>query len=220
MGLENTAARCTLAEMKALLVFAFALAPVAFAGATVEGKVKLPPARTAAASARYQTAVPAGPPDPPSAVVYLEGPGLPAETNAVVEVRQKRYQFTPGLLPIQKGTTVRFPNLDDDYHNVFSLARTKRFDLGKYNKDEEPPSQKFDQPGVIKLFCDLHSHMRGTILVLETPYFVKTEKDGSYRLKDLPAGSYKLKAWVNENVFEKAVELKDGETLKVDFSGK
>jgi hypothetical protein len=103
---------------------------------------------------------------------------------------------------------------------VFSLSGAKRFDLGKYRKDELPATQRFDQAGVVKLFCDIHSHMRGTILVLETPHFVKTEKDGSYRLNNLPTGSYTLKAWVNEKVFEKAVVLKDGETLKVEFTGK
>lgn len=220
MDLEIPAAPRKLVTMKPLLVFALLIAPLAYAGATVEGKVKLPPSRSSAATARYQASVPAGPPDPPAAVVYLEGPGFPAETNAVLEVGQKKYQFTPGLLPVQKGTTVKFPNRDDDYHNVFSLSKSKRFDLGKYRKEEEPATQKFDQPGVIKLFCDIHAHMRGTILVLETPYFVKTEKDGAYRLENLPAGAYTLKAWVDEKVFEKPVQLKDGETLKVDFTGK
>lgn len=206
--------------MKLLLVLALMIAPLARAGAAVEGKVKLPAARGSGATARYQTAVPAGPPDPPAAVVYLEGPGLATETNAVVEVGQKKYQFTPGLLPIQKGTTVKFPNHDDDYHNVFSVSKSKRFDLGKYHKHEEPATQKFDKPGVVKLFCDIHAHMRGAILVLETPHFVKTAKDGSYRLENLPPGSYTLKAWVDEKIYEKPVQLKDGETVKVDFTGK
>jgi plastocyanin len=218
--LKNAALPAKLAIVKTLLVIALLFAHCAYAGAAIEGKVKLPAARGPAVTARYQTAVPAGPPDPPAAVVYLEGKGIATETNAVLEVGQKKYQFTPGLLPIQKGTMVKFPNHDDDYHNVFSVSKSKRFDLGKYRKDEEPATQKFDQAGAVKLFCDIHAHMRGTILVLETPYFVKTQKDGSYRLTDLPAGSYTLKAWVDEKVFEKPVELKNGETLKVDFTGK
>lgn len=206
--------------MKALVIFACALAPCTLGGAAIEGKVKLPPTRGAGATARYQTAVRPGPPDPPAAVVYLEGPSIPTETNAIVEVGQRKYQFTPGLLPVQKGTTIKFPNHDDDYHNVFSLSQSKRFDLGKYHKHEEPPARKFTEAGMVKLFCELHAHMRGTILVLETPYFVKTQKDGSYHLKDLPLGSFTLKAWVDDKVFERTVDLKEGETLKIDFGGK
>src|ERR1041385_2759667 len=122
--------------MKSLLALLLTIAPMVHAGATVEGKVNLSGVRMPPATTRYQTPVPAGPPDPPAAVVYLEIP-TPATTNAVVEVAQKKYQFAPGLLPIQTGTTVKFPNLDDDYHNVFSFSKSKRFDLGKYRKGEE-----------------------------------------------------------------------------------
>jgi plastocyanin len=206
--------------MKSLLALMLAFAPIVYAGATVEGKVNLAAVRAPAPAPRYDRPIQIGPPDAPAAVVYLEGDSPAPATNKIVEVAQKKYQFAPGLLPIQKGTTVKFPNEDDDYHNVFSLSKRKRFDLGRYLKNETPASQTFDQPGVVKLFCEIHGHMRGTILVLDTPYFVKTDKNGNYKLTDLPAGSYKLKAWVDEKVFERAVELKDGETLKVDFSGK
>jgi plastocyanin len=223
MILEKASAAAKLRRMKSLLALLLAIAPIVHAGAAVEGKVNLSGVRTPMAppNARYQTPVKPGPPEPPAAVVYLEGsfPGA-GETDKVLEVGQKKYQFAPGLLPVQTGTTIKFPNFDDDYHNVFSLSESKRFDLGKYLKGEEAASQKFTKPGVVKLFCEIHKHMRGTILVLDTPYFVKTDKDGNYRLKDLPTGSYKLKAWLNEKVWERAVELKDGETLTVNFSGK
>jgi hypothetical protein len=133
-------------------------------------------------------------------------------------MEQKHFQFAPGILPIQKGTSVEFPNLDDAYHNVFSYSKAKRFDLGRYRKDEKPAALVFDKPGVAKLYCEIHEHMRGTILVLDTPYFVKTDSSGKYRLDHLPTGKYTLKAWIDEKtVLEKPVELKDGDTIKVDF---
>jgi plastocyanin len=205
-----------------LVIGAAASLVLARAAATVEGQVKLPPAprMSAAALARYENRLPIGQPDAPRAIVYLEG-DFPLKTNEVVKVEQLHYQFSPGVVAVQKGTTVEFPNRDDDYHSVFSLSKTKRFDLGQYRKDEKGPTQTFDQAGLVRLFCAIHEHMRGYILVLETPYFKRTEKDGKYKLENLPAGKYTLKAWVDEKTsYEKAVELKDGETLKVDFLGK
>ena len=207
--------------MKIALALLFALLPALHGGAAVEGVVTFPKGFVAAATARYQGRPQIGPPDSPAAIVYLEGKFDASSTNAVAEVGQKHYQFTPGLIAMQKGAQVRFPNYDDDYHSVFSLSKTKRFDLGRYRKNEEPASQTFDQPGVIRLYCEIHEHMRGTILVLETPHFVKTAPDGKYALTNLPAGSFTLKAWLDEKiVWEKPVELKDGQTVKIDFAPK
>ena len=165
------------------------------------------------------------PPDPPVAVVYLEGQFPKATNNATHlpnEVRQKGMQFRPALLPVQAGTPVSFPNDDDFYHNVFSYSKTKRFDLGRYRKtDRPPPVEVFDKPGVVKLYCEIHQHMRGVILVLDTPHFTRTQTNGVYELQGLPAGQYTLKAWVDEkHVYEKPVNLESGKTLHVDFDGK
>ena len=194
------------------------------ADSTVEGIVQLPKVTpTIPNTARYQNKIvgEVGPPDPPVAVVYLEGnfPATSATNASSVKIEQKHYQFAPGILVIQKGTSVEFPNLDDAYHNVFSYSRARRFDLGRYRKDEKPAALTFDKPGVVKLYCEIHEHMRGTILVLDTPHFVKTDTSGRYRLEHLPAGRYALKAWLDEKtVLEKAVELKDGDLVKMDFS--
>ncbi len=155
------------------------------------------------ATAHYGIA-PAGqserPPDPPVAVVYLEGqfPAPQPASGPAVQMAQHYAQFAPGVLAIQAGTTVEFPNLDDFYHNVFSYSKTKRFDLGRYRKGEKPATQLFDKPGVVTLHCEIHEAMRGTILVLETPYFTKTDAAGNYRLAQLPVGHFVLKAWLNE----------------------
>jgi plastocyanin len=192
------------------------------AQATLEGVVKAPslPATAPALNQRYQSkgAENLAAPEQPVAVVYLEGQFPAPASPPKAEMGQKHLQFGPGLLVVQKGTTVEFPNYDDFYHNVFSYSKPKRFDLGRYLKTEKPAAQVLDQPGTIKLFCEIHDHMRGTILVVDTPHFQKCATNGTYKLENLPAGKFVLKAWVNEKTTcEKPVELKAGETLKVDF---
>jgi plastocyanin len=194
---------------------------VCYSQTTIEGTVALPEAEPMTVlPPRY--AGPAGdvaPADPPVAVVYLEGSfkaqSKPPET---VDLWQRGQQFRPGILPVQVGTTVSFPNGDDFYHNVFSYSKPKRFDLGRYRKTDKPAIQVFDKPGVVKLYCDIHHHMRGTILVLDTPYFTTTTTNGVYRLENLPAGNYVLKAWVNEKrIYERPVELEPGKNLHIDL---
>ena len=193
-----------------------------FAGATVEGQVELPKSHAAPVQAkRYEIVTKGGVLStlPPLAVVYLEGAFPEPASQPTKEVAQKDLTFIPALLPIRVGTKVEFPNLDDTYHNIFSYSPAKRFDLGRYRPDERPvPAQVFDKPGMVTLRCDIHEHMRGLILVLSTPYFAMTDTDGHFRLSGLPAGHYTLKAWIDsKNTREKPVELKNGQTLRVDF---
>jgi len=192
------------------------------AQATVEGVVALPKSETPAVmSKRYQIVTKAGmiSTDPAVAVVYLEGavPRTPAAPRA--QMAQKDLNFVTPLLPVQLGTTVEFPNRDDTYHNIFSYSKPKRFDLGRYRPDERPiPTQTFDQPGLVVLHCDIHEHMRGLILVVDTPFFAKSDLQGRYKLTGLPPGHFTLKAWVNsQKTLEHPVELKSGSTLHVDF---
>ena len=201
----------------------FSITPVALlAGAAVEGRVELPKSHSAPVQAkRYEIVTKGGvlSTQPPLAVVYLEGAFPRPASLPTKQVAQKDLTFVPALLPIRVGTSVEFPNLDDTYHNIFSYSPAKRFDLGRYRAEERPiPVQVFDKPGLVTLRCDIHEHMRGLILVLNTPYFVMTDSDGHFRLSGLPAGRYTLKAWIDSRTTrEKAVELKNGQTLRVDF---
>src|SRR6266480_793612 len=197
--------------------------PVAlFAGAVVEGRVELPKSHTAPVQAkRYEIVTKGGvlSTQPPLAVVYLEGAFLRPASLPTKQVAQKDLTFVPALLPVPVGTKVEFPNLDDTYHNIFSYSPVKRFDLGRYRPEERPiPTQVFDKLGLVTLRCDIHEHMRGLILVLNTPYFVMTDTDGHFRLSGLPPGKYMLKAWIDSRTTrEKTLELKDGQTLHVDL---
>ncbi len=199
-----------------------ALLPISvLAQATVEGRVGLPKSHSAPVVAkRYEIVTRAGvlSTQPPLAVVYLAG--FPkVRLSPTNQIAQKNLAFVPSLLPVQVGTKVEFPNLDDTYHSIFSYSPAKRFDLGRYRPEERPiPSQVFDTPGLVTLRCDIHEHMRGLILVLDTPYFVVTGADGRFRLSRLPAGHYTLKAWIDSKTTrERPVELKSGETLHIDF---
>ena len=212
-------------RLRGLLWFkaVFSIMPVALlASAVVEGRVELPKSHSAPVQAkRYQIVTKGGvlSTQPPLAVVYLDGNFPQPASLPMKEVAQKDLTFIPALLPVRVGTKVEFPNLDDTYHNIFSYSPAKRFDLGRYRANERPiPTQIFDKPGLVTLRCDIHDHMRGLILVLNTPYFVMTDADGRFRLSGLPAGHYALKAWIDSRTTrEKPVDLKDGETLHVDF---
>jgi plastocyanin len=201
----------------------FPLLPVAlFAGATVEGRVELPESQSAPVQAkRYEIVTKGGvlSTQPPLAVVYLDGAFPKSASLPTKQVAQKDLTFVPALLPVPAGTRVEFPNLDDTYHNIFSYSPVKRFDLGRYRAEERPiPTQVFDKPGLVTLRCDIHEHMRGLILILNTPHFVMTDTDGRFRLNGLPAGHYTLKAWIDSRTTrEKPVDLKKGETLHIDF---
>lgn len=204
----------------AVVLFA---APLCFGQASIDGRVELPRARSAppVATKRYDIVSKSGvlSTEPPLAVVYLEDGASRDSASHVEQVAQKNLAFLPALLPIEVGTRVEFPNLDDTYHNIFSYSPAKRFDLGRYRPDERPiPSVIFDTPGLVTLRCDIHEHMRGLILVLNTPHFAMTDPDGHYRLTGLPAGRFKLKAWIDSRTTrEKDVDLANGAHLHVDL---
>jgi plastocyanin len=195
--------------------------------ASIEGLVQLPPPTVVRAlNQRYgtNTEAPLTPSNPPAAVVYLEG-NFPANakppSGPVGQMAQKNMLFAPDLIAVHTGGSVEFPNLDDTYHNVFSYSKTKRFDLGRYRKEEKPGLVVFDKPGVVTVHCEIHDRMRGTVLVLESPYFQKTDSAGRYRIDHLPTGHFTVKAWVNEaDVREQTVDLKPGARVHLDFPAK
>src|SRR5205807_5528373 len=201
----------------------FILPPVSlFAQSIAEGKAELPKARAAPVMAkRYEIVTTCGvlATEPPLDVVYLDASFPKPTSQPTKQVAQKDLAFLPALLPVQVGTRVEFPNLDDTYHNIFSYSPAKRFDLGRYRPEERPiPSEVFAVPGLVVLRCDIHEHMRGLVLVLDTPYFITTDEEGRFRLSGLPSGHYTLKAWIDSKTTrEKSVDLKRGATLHVDL---
>jgi plastocyanin len=198
------------------------LSESSLAQAVIEGRVELPKTSSApVVIKRYEIVTQGGvlATRPPLAVAYLEGSFPKRKSGADTQMLQKDLAFVPTLLPVQMGTKVAFPNLDDTYHNIFSFSPAKRFDLGRYRPDETPiPSVVFDVPGLVTVRCDIHEHMRALILVLDTPYFAMSDGDGRFRLSGLPPGHYTLKAWLSsKKTLERPVELTNRSILRVNF---
>lgn len=143
-------------------------------------------------------------------VVYLSkapAPGVDL-SKAKFVMDQQNLEFIPHVLPIPVGSTVLFPNNDKVDHNVFSMSRTKKFNLGSY-KPGESQTVVFDKPGIVEVHCDVHAEMAAYILVMKNPYFGITDENGNFEIPDsgylqrvglnsiddLPPGKYTVKTW-------------------------
>jgi plastocyanin len=127
---------------------------------------------------------------------------LPAPPVTHATMQQKGKMFTPHILPVMAGTTVDFPNFDPIFHSAFSIYSGQIFDVGLY-----PPgtskSVRLTRPGVLRVFCNIHPTMSAIILVLNTPWFVKTAKNGSFQM-NVPPGDYELSVF-HERATEEAL---------------
>jgi plastocyanin len=128
------------------------------------------------------------------AVVYAtpEGRDVPAGAHTAI-IDQKNKTFVPHVLPVQVGTAVKFPNSDDIQHQVYSFSPAKTFNLPLYKGTPANPVV-FDTPGVVTLGCNIHDSMSAYIVVVDTPYFDKTEAAGRAELR-VPAGKYVVHVW-------------------------
>jgi plastocyanin len=163
-----------------------------FAG-TIKGTVKVKGLRT-----------------PANVMVYLakapQAAGDPSKAEPAMD--QRNLEFIPHVLPVLVGSTVQFPNNDKVDHNIFSMSRTKKFNLGSY-KPGENKTMVFDKPGIVEIRCDVHAEMAAYILVMKNPYFAVTDKKGHFEIPDpdylkqtgleslsgLSAGKYTVKTW-------------------------
>jgi plastocyanin len=197
---------------------------VAVAAGTIRGRVELrqPPRdldpRPSAADLGMHASH--GATDRRRSVVYLD-PAPRAAFDLRDEPRarmdQRNETFVPHVLAIVAGTTVDFPNNDRTYHNVFSLSRTRTFDLGRYAAGRSK-SVRFDKPGIVRVFCEIHSHMSAYILVFSHRYFAVTDDQGRYRIDNVPAGTYTVVAWNGAMPTEsKQITVRDTGEAALDF---
>lgn len=161
-------------------------------------------------------------PDVRRSVVYLESaPSLafPDFEPQRATMDQRNETFVPHVLAITVGTTVDFPNSDNIYHNVFSLRGPRPFDLGRYAAGRSK-SVRFDRPGIVRVFCEIHSHMNAFILVFNHRFFAVTAADGRYQIGRVPPGTYTLVAWNEGSIRESRpiVIPPEGGPVEADFT--
>lgn len=192
--------------------------------ATIRGRVELrqPPADLEPRPNVADLGMHSGhrPTDRRRSVVYLD-PAPRAAFDLRDEPRARMDQrdetFVPHVLAIVAGTTVDFPNSDRTYHNVFSLSKVKTFDLGRYPAGRSK-SVRFDKPGIVRIFCEIHSHMSAYILVFSHRYFAVTDDEGRYRIENVPPGTYTVMAWNEAMATEsKRVSVADTGDVDLDF---
>ena len=187
-------------ESPAYAISFLLLFPTLLAASNVEGRIVVSSAR-----------------DSSNAVVYIDK--IPGKRFAPppnpVSLDQINLTFTPHVLPVLAGTTVAFPNSDEIRHNVFSPG-PPRFDLGTYPQ-KTTKYYLFDKPGVWTMLCNVHAEMSAYVIVTETPYFAKTDKDGKFLLKDVPAGKYMLKVW-HEKAKPAILPIEVGEGATVNLA--
>jgi plastocyanin len=190
--------------------FALALALVAAAtAATVSGRVELVSSHDSNVRKHI---------DDSGVVVWLEPPaGAPVVPAAAVRAQmvQKSKTFTPHVLAIAVGTVVDFPNFDPIFHNAFSNYNGQIFDIGLY-----PPgttrSLAFHREGVVRVFCNIHPTMSAVIVVLKSPYFTTSAKNGGFAIDHVPAGTYRLHVFCERATEQtlaaltRTVEVSDG----------
>jgi plastocyanin len=192
--------------------------------AVVRGKVEIGvPVHTRRQAGAYATrALPVTPLAPPSevrnVVVYLKD--APARPSAPIhaDIQQENETFVPHVIAVPVGSTVDFPNDDPFYHNVFSLSKAKSFNLGRYPKGESR-QVKFDKAGVVKVFCDIHSHMSATVIVFNHPWYAIPDENGRFELDDVPPGNHQITAW-HERLGDTtmAVRVEAGRPVTADFT--
>lgn len=152
-------------------------------------------------------------------VIYIDSASGPAPAaQPDLRIRQVNETFLPHVLPVLVGSTVRFPNEDPFFHNVFSLSRARTFDLGRFPQGASK-SVVFNRAGVVQVFCHIHSDMTAVILVRDNPFFTVPDGDGRFRLDGIPPGTYRAVVW-HERIrpYAASVTISPGQATGIEFT--
>ncbi|MEZ4385862.1 MAG: carboxypeptidase regulatory-like domain-containing protein [Nannocystaceae bacterium] len=157
--------------------------------------------------------------DSSNVVVYLEEvPGEPpTPPEQPHEVYQRDKTFVPEVSAVVKGTTIAFPNDDKIFHNVFSMSRALKFDLGLY-KSGTTKSVVATREGIVDIYCNIHPDMAAKVLVLDSAHFAVTGEDGRFAIQGVPAGTYPIVAWqARGEPYRGEVTIRAGEVTELDL---
>ena len=173
--------------------------------------------KTGTVEGRVTVAGRASPSDHSKVVVSIAAPARGPLPVRRATVHQRNQTFRPDLTVVTKNSVVDFPNDDKIFHNVFSLSRPARFDLGLY-KSGSSKSVTFKRPGVVDIYCNIHPNMVSQIKVVDTPHYAVTAADGRFRIAGVPPGTYPVTAWVawGEEV-KGTVVVEAGKTARLDL---
>jgi len=163
----------------------FLLLPAIALAGSVSGEVELTNSKDAAVRKHR---------DYSGVVIWLEPAdrASPASPPKRVEMLQKEKTFVPHVVAIALGGTVDFPNLDPIFHNAFSNFSGQPFDIGLY-APKTSRAMTFKHPGIVRVFCNIHSTMSAIIAVVNTPWFAVSVSSGKYNIPSVPAGEYHLR---------------------------
>lgn len=156
--------------------------------------VTLPAYQLRGAQSAPETDDPADDSELRNVVVFIEGNPSSAAAPVQMELPQRNRRFDPRLLVIPVGSTVSFPNEDPIFHNVFSLSKAKQFDLGYYPAGQTRV-MKFNEAGIVQVYCHLHSNMYAAIVVVPNQWYARPADDGTFSLTGVPPGRYGIVAW-------------------------
>lgn len=156
--------------------------------------------------------------DASEVVVYIVGFKQPPPAT-IPKMAQKNRQFSPRVLAITAGQKIDFPNQDAFFHNVFSLSKARKFDLGQYKKGSTK-AKTFPRKGIVEVYCNIHPDMSATILVLPNRAFAVTDKAGKFRIDGVPPGEYTIFAYSRHAVrpVRGKVKITAGQTTPVALS--
>jgi len=130
-------------------------------------------------------------------IVYLKNvdyKGSVTKTQAILD--QKGCVYTPHVMGVMKGQEILIKNSDATLHNIHGLPKVNtefNFAMPKVLKEKKMTLVKSEE--AFKVKCDVHPWMSAYVQVFDHPYFAVTSKDGSYKIDNIPAGTYEVVAW-------------------------